>query len=323
MRARIIDKDGGFNEYTRSITVNNVAPTATLGAPISANEGNNFTLSLTGISDPSGADSANLTYYFDCDDGLGYVSSLTPNKTCNAVDKPSLTVRGKVADKDGGSYEDTKTVTVNNVYPTGTIRINGGAPGTNNATVNFSLSANDPLPGSGVGQMRFRNESTTTWSTWEPYSTSRAWSLSGGDGTKTVLVEYRDNAGNVSQGTISDQIMLDTTDFTAPTVKKWAPTNTGVSPAANVTATFSEAMNEASVEKSGTFTLKKKGSTRSVGATVTYTETTTATGRVYKAILNPNRNLTSGATYIATVNKAATDLVGNHLVAKTWQFTVK
>jgi hypothetical protein len=31
-RARIIDKDGGFTEYTTTVTVNNVAPTATFNA---------------------------------------------------------------------------------------------------------------------------------------------------------------------------------------------------------------------------------------------------------------------------------------------------
>jgi hypothetical protein len=68
--------------------------------------------------------------------------------------------------------------------------------------------------------MRFRNENTQTWSVWESYQTSRQWQLSDGDGSKTVFVEYKDNAGNVSQGTISDQIQLDTTtpDTTRPTV---------------------------------------------------------------------------------------------------------
>ena len=35
--------------------------------------------------------------------------------------------------------------------------------------------------------------------------------MSDGNGAKTIFVEYKDNAGNVSQGTISDGIQLDTT----------------------------------------------------------------------------------------------------------------
>lgn len=211
VRARIIDKDGGFNEYTKAITVNNVAPTATFNAPTSpVNQGSNFTLSLTGISEPSSADS--LTYAFDCGDGSGYgPASSTPSKTCNAADKPTLPVKGKVIDDDGGSNEYTANVTVNNVFPTGTIQINNGAATTNNPVVNLTLSATDPLPGSGINEMRFRSEDTQTWSVWENFQTSRQWQLSDGDGAKTVFVEYRDNAGNVSQGTISDGIQLDTT----------------------------------------------------------------------------------------------------------------
>jgi hypothetical protein len=212
VRGKIIDKDGGSNEYMRGIWVYNVAPNATFNAPDAAmNQGANFTISLENVSDPSSADSANLTYAFDCGNGSGYVSSSTPSKSCAAIDRPTLTVKGKVTDDDGGSNEYTTNVTVNNVYPIGTIQINNGATTTNNSIVNLTLSATDPPPGSNVGQMRFRNENTETWSVWEPYQTSRQWQLSDGNGTKTVFVEYKDNAGNVSQGTISDQIQLDTT----------------------------------------------------------------------------------------------------------------
>jgi hypothetical protein len=322
VRARIIDKDNGFNEYTKSITVNNVAPTATFNAPTAVNQGNNFTISLGSIVDPSSAET--FTYAFDCGDGSGYGPATTsPSKSdCPAIDTPNLTVKGKVMDDDGGSNEYTANVTVNNVYPTGTIQINNNAAATNNAAVNLSLSANDPLPGSDMGDMRFRNENTATWSTWQPYAPSRAWSLSSGDGTKTVFVEYKDNAGNVSQGVISDQIVLDTTDFTAPTVETWLPKGKKVKPTAKPTVTFSEKMDKTSVEaiasgKPTTFVLKK-GSTV-IPATVAYTES----GTTFKAVLTPTKPLKRGAKYTATVTTAATDVVGNALVAKTWTFTVK
>lgn len=219
VRGRVIDRDGGYNEYTKEITVTNVAPRATFEAPASSDQGGNFTLSLTNVTDPSSADRASLAYAFDCGNGSGYVSVTTASKDCTALDQPNMTVKGKVTDKDGGTNEYTKTVSVNNVAPTGTVQVNNDAAATNNATVSLTLSATDPLPGSGVGHMRFRNENTDTWSAWEPYSTSRSWLLSNGDGTKTVHVEYRDNAGNVSTVAIQDSILLDTTtpaDTTAP-----------------------------------------------------------------------------------------------------------
>ena len=324
VRAKIMDKDGGSNEYTKSITVNNVSPTATFNAPASANQGNNFTVSLGNVVDPSSADT--FTYAFDCGNGAGYGSaSNTPSKEdCPALDTPNLTVKGKVIDDDGGSREYTANVTVNNVFPTGTIQVNGGAAKTNNAVVNLTLSANDPLPGSGVGQMRFRNENTQTWSDWQPYATSRQWQLSSGDGTKTVFVEYKDNAtaGNVSQGVISDQIVLDTSDSTAPTVTTWGPKGKKVKPTAKPTVTFSEKMDEATVEASASgkpinFVLKK--GTTVVPATVTYTES----GTTFTAVLTPAKPLKRGAKYTATVTEGAKDEVGNALVAKTWSFTVK
>ncbi len=254
VRARIIDKDGGFNEYTRNITVNNVRPTATFNAPASVNQGDNFTISLANVSDPGGADT--LSYFFDCDNGAGYVSVPDPSKVCSALDKPTMTVRGKVTDDDGGVYEDQKTVTVNNVNPTGTIQINNNAATTNNATVNLTLSATDPLPGSGVGHMRFRNENTETWSAWEPYGTGRSWLLSSGDGAKTVFVQYRDNAQNVSAATISDDIQLDTTtppDTTPP------ETTITSGPSGNVTST--SASFSFSSEPGATFECKLDGET--------------------------------------------------------------
>jgi hypothetical protein len=53
--------------------------------------------------------------------------------------------------------------------------------------------------------VRFRNENTTTWSEWLPYSSSAPWQLSNGAGTKTVYAQFQDRAGNVS-ATASDKI---------------------------------------------------------------------------------------------------------------------
>lgn len=45
-------------------------------------------------------------------------------------------------------------------------------------------------------QMRLRNEAGA-WSAWQPFATNVAWTLSGGDGTKTVNVEIRNAAMTV------------------------------------------------------------------------------------------------------------------------------
>ncbi len=93
----------------------------------------------------------------------------------------------------------TGTVTVDKSAPTGTVSINDGASRTRTRSVTLTLSATDPSPGSGVSQMRISNtQSGLSSASWEPYSTTKAWTLTAGQGTKTVYVQYRDGAGNRS-----------------------------------------------------------------------------------------------------------------------------
>jgi hypothetical protein len=118
---------------------------------------------------------------------------------------------------------------------------------------------------------------------------------------------------------------LEVVDKVAPTVASTTPANGGrVAPDANIRATFSEPMQlfAASVA----FKLKKVGTTKFVGATVTYDPAT------MKATLNPNNDLQSGRTYLATMTSLAHDEAGNSLDQapsvpgnqdKTWKFTVR
>ena len=62
---------------------------------------------------------------------------------------------------------------------------------------------------SGVSQMCISN--TGSCSSWEAYAASKPWTLSGGDGNKTVYVWFKDNPGNIDGTPYSDSILLDTT----------------------------------------------------------------------------------------------------------------
>jgi N-acetylglucosamine-6-sulfatase len=118
-----------------------------------------------------------------------------------------------------------------------------------------------------------------------------------------------------------------TTDATAPrvTITSPAANAVGVSPSANLTATFSENMQASSVNAT-TFELLQRGTKTKVGATVrTYSASTR------KATLDPTNSLQRGATYDARLTTGARDLVGNHLdqngsstglQQKVWTFTV-
>jgi PKD repeat protein len=89
--------------------------------------------------------------------------------------------------------------------PTGSILINTKDTYTDNPAVNLALSATDNV---GVTEMRLSYNGS--WHDWEAYASSKGVTLTGGDGTQLVSVQYRDAAGNTSN-TYADTIILDTT----------------------------------------------------------------------------------------------------------------
>ncbi len=96
--------------------------------------------------------------------------------------------------------------------PVGSVRVNDGATYTRTAGVNLVLSASDPMPRTGLASMRFSNDASS-WSAWQSYSTTKAWTLSSTNGSKKVYAQYRDASGNVAA--TGDSITLDSA---APTV---------------------------------------------------------------------------------------------------------
>ncbi|GBR72919.1 phage tail protein, partial [Candidatus Termititenax aidoneus] len=85
----------------------------------------------------------------------------------------------------------------------GAVKINNDAPYTNTRNVTLTFSGNHAL----AYDMRVSDDSTAKWVS---KNTTLAWDLSSGDGTKTVYVEYRNMAGNVTWSGTSDTIYLDT-----------------------------------------------------------------------------------------------------------------
>ena len=88
-----------------------------------------------------------------------------------------------------------------------------------------TLSAADPAPGTGVTDMRLSNDGTT-FSAYIPFATTTSWTLTPGDGVKTVYAQFRDAVGNESD-VVSDDIELQApiapADATSPGAKKLRP----------------------------------------------------------------------------------------------------
>jgi hypothetical protein len=130
----------------------------------------------------------------------------------------------------------------------------------------------------------------------------------------------KDLAGNALA---ADRVWSFSVETTAPTVSSTSPANgaTGVSRTANITVTFNEAVDPATVSGS-TFELRD-----AAGALVSAVVTLNSTGRT--ATLNPTPTLATLSTYSVLVQGGAsaprvTDLAGNALATdRSWTFTTR
>ncbi len=109
-----------------------------------------------------------------------------------------------VAGPAGTSTANTNILT-DLMSPSGAILINNDDSYTRSASVMLTISVTD---NSGViSAMRFSNTNNANWSSWMPYSTSLAWTLSAGDGLKSVYGQFTDPSSNLFN--VSDSITLD------------------------------------------------------------------------------------------------------------------
>lgn len=160
----------------------------------------------------SGSGSAVITFNYTVQSGdlspdLQYLSTgaltLTGTATIRdaAGNNAALTLPALAS---SNSLAGSKAIVIEAVPPTGGIVINGGAAVTLDPNVTLTLSYSDGS-GTGVTNMRFSNDGAS-WSGWVAAAGTWAWTLSPGYGSKTVYVQYRDQAGNISSGVISDGI---------------------------------------------------------------------------------------------------------------------
>ena len=90
--------------------------------------------------------------------------------------------------------------------PTGSITINNNAVYTTTTAVTLSLSSSSTR---GISHMCISN--TTTCSSWEPYTTSKSWTLTTGDGIRFVYTWFKDSTGTSNTTPYFASITLDTT----------------------------------------------------------------------------------------------------------------
>ena len=205
--------DNTYVDGIVQITVDSTPPTTTIS--LSGVLGNNgwFTsvvaVTLSATDDIAGVNKTR--YSFDNITWTNYAMPFTITNEGNTV------IYYKSTDKAGNvEATKTKTIKIDKTAPLGSIDINNRDVYTTSTSVTLALTATDVT--SGVAYMRFSHDNTS-WTPWESYFTSKSWALTTGDETKTVYVQFKDNAGLISLSYF-DAIVLDTT---APTIRITSP----------------------------------------------------------------------------------------------------
>lgn len=206
----------------------------------------------------------------------------------------------KFKDKNGNeSPVFTADILLDRQPPAGTVFINNGATTSKTSSVTLNLLAADNadvygafnglngltafgILDAGVRDMTVSNSADFSGAVWEPFIPAKSWSLSSGEGVKTVYVKLRDAAGNVSS-VISDSIEVKSS---APSITLTAPTDLSniltnsatVSISGNVDAGASLTLNgnAVTVNANGSFTV----SASLTEGTNTLTFTATGSGDV-------------------------------------------
>lgn len=182
--------------------------------------------------------------------------------------KNSYKITISVTDEAGNTFDKEFIIQITkNQAPTGTMTINNALAYTSSSNVTLTMTATD-TEGEAI-EMRFSNDGIT-WSGWEPNISTKSWTLSSGDGSKTVYMQLKDTAGNLSN-VFSDTIVLDTTPPVITGVANSGGYNTDVTISFNEgTATLNGALFTSGtiVKSTGNYTLVV---TDSAGNTTTIT----------------------------------------------------
>jgi hypothetical protein len=191
----------------------------------------------------------------------------------------------------------TNSIILDTIKPSGTLTINDGANLTNADGVTLKLDDVE----TGATQMQFSDDNMS-WSGWEAYNWTKVYTLSSGNGVKTVYAKLKDAAGNES-ASFSATITL---DMIAPVITlDWY---NGTTPTKNdiiVSATTNEGtLNAAShtFTNNGTFDFI---ATDMAGNVTTQTVTITNIDKI-APITTANITINSTTKYV-TINLNATD----------------
>ncbi len=203
------------------------------------------------------------------------------------------------------NYSSVRSFTIDTQPPTSlSISVNSGASYATSTSVTLTLSA------TGATYMMISNNTNFSGASWESYATTKSWTLSSTDDTKTVYFKAKDNAvgdqgstayANIASA-VSDTIILDTS----------APTVTPQSPSSGSTITTTNPTIRATLSDTGSGINTSAVTMTLDGASVTPTNITEALVRYVSSTIS---------TGLHSVSVAATDYAG-YTGYGNWTFTI-
>jgi hypothetical protein len=226
IRVRAKDSKGLCSAWSSNVepfTIKNHPPNpVSLVSPISKQSFDNYILVIWNEADVKDLDghevfyNVQVTKSFSIDDGWTVVPGAesllegTNSFVINCFDFPEgddYGIRIIAFDELGASstpqaigqlkIKHSGNFVIDTLPPIGTLSINDGDPLAKDRRVKLSLFAKDDT--TGIKDVRFKNDGETCWGDWDTYTPEKFWDLSPSDGVKTVFVQYRDYAGNVSE----------------------------------------------------------------------------------------------------------------------------
>ncbi len=208
-----------------TVKIDTTAPT-TPGLPSTTTPTNNNTPTWNwNVSTDSGSGLASLAYTVEWSTDQTFASGVSTSTAATNSFTHSTALSGgtwyfrvKASDAAGNnsSYSSNGSVIVNTSAPSGSISIDNGATYTNINSVLLTLSATDTFDSESSLQIEFSENPTFSGVSYQSFAASPSFTLSSGDGTKTVYVRFKNSAG--SESTFSASITLDTTGSVAVTM---------------------------------------------------------------------------------------------------------
>ena len=205
VRFRDAALNGGnlYAPVTAQIVLDTVAPVTTAG-PLPGSYGSNPVPVTLTTNEPA-------TIYYTTD---GTVPSTNSSVYAGPITVPTAapTTIKYFAIDIAGNIESVKSGTWTFHVPdmVASVLINNSQTVTNSVNVTLKLSAVDRVTGN-ADKMQFSNDGIS-YSTEEPYATTKSWTLTAGDGNKTVYARFREVAsgGGTLYDPVTAQIVLDT-----------------------------------------------------------------------------------------------------------------